>query len=63
MKNIICIFLSLALTSCAVMRKHPVVTGAVVGVAAGVTVAIVTHHTCPKIYDGKPYYGTPPCPK
>lgn len=45
------------------MRKHPVVTGAVVGVAAGVTVAIITHHTCPKFYDGKPYDGTPPCPK
>jgi hypothetical protein len=63
MKNTVCIILALTLTSCAVMKKHPVVTGAVIGLAGGVVVAVVTHHTCPNTYDGKPYDGTPPCPK
>lgn len=65
MKNTICICLALLLTSCAVMKRHPVITAAVVGVAAGVSVAVIQNrnNSCPGMYDGKPYQGTPPCPK
>lgn len=54
-------------SGCATMRRHPIITGAVIGLAAGATVAIVTTHNCPNFYveNGKrvPYSGTPPCPK
>lgn len=67
MKNRLAIALAISLTlgnfGCAAMKRHPVITGAVVGLAAGATVAIVTTHKCPNSYDGKPYSGTPPCPK
>lgn len=46
--------------------KHPVrtkVIGIAAGAAAGVTIALVTRHNCASTYDGKPYQGTPPCPK
>ena len=46
------------------MRRHPLIYGA----AVGATVTIVTYaatgpHSCPSTYDGRPYQGTPPCPK
>jgi len=67
MKQRLLIVLALSLTlgnfGCATMRRHPVVTGAVIGLVAGGTFAIVTTHNCKKVYDGKPYDGTPPCPK
>lgn len=50
-------------TGCASMRRHPIVYGVVAGVAVGATVALATRHNCGHVYDGKPYDGTPPCPK
>lgn len=49
------------LTGCVHIRRHPVVTGIVVGAAVGLTVGILTNHHCKKVYDGKPYDGTYPC--
>lgn len=47
-------------SGCATVRRHPRLTGLVVGAAAGTTAALLTRHgTCPT-YDG--YHGTPPCP-
>lgn len=63
MKNWILVVLAISLTGCAAMKRHPVLVGAVVGVAVGATVAIVTTHNCAKSYEGKAYDGTPPCPK
>lgn len=59
------IILIVALTSsCASMRKHPVITGAVVGLGAGAVLAVRQnkHNSCPTSIDGVPYSGTPPCP-
>lgn len=52
-----------ALSGCATVRRHPAITGLVVGAAAGTTIALATRHNCPHVYDGKAYEGTPPCPK
>lgn len=58
----LCIAFTLANFGCASMRRHPAVYGIVAGVAIGGTVAILTHHSCPKVVNGYPYDGTPPCP-
>lgn len=63
MKKLIIICLCLSLSNCAVMKKHPVITGTVIGVTTGLVIHKVTEHNCASIYDGKPYQGTPPCPK
>jgi hypothetical protein len=63
MKKLIAVVLALSLTGCATIHRHPVLSGIVVGAAAGVTVGLLTRSSCPNRYDGKPYSGTPPCPK
>ncbi len=60
----ISLVLTLALlTGCAAMRRHPVITAAVVAIPAALVVVHYTTHNCAGMYDGKPYNGTPPCPK
>lgn len=54
------------LSSCATVRfakRHPVAVGLVGGAAVSLGVVSLTRRICAKTYDGKPYYGTPPCPK
>ena len=69
MKKLLAIVLLLPLSGCAAMRRHPLATGIVTGIAVGATIAIVQnkHNSCPSTYDGKPYQGTPwgpyPCPQ
>jgi hypothetical protein len=67
MRRTTCIALALLMAApglgCATMRRHPALTGVIAGAAIGTTVALATRHTCPSMYDGKPYQGTPPCPK
>lgn len=59
----LCITL-LCCVNCSFARRHPAVTGAIIGVAGGTAIALATRPgTCAKFYDGKPYNGTPPCPK
>ena len=61
--TILALFLTLVNFGCATMRRHPVLTAIIVTVP---TVALTTYYTtkrCAKVYDGKPYDGTPPCPK
>ena len=53
-------------TSCGFAERHPVrakVIGLVSGAAVGTAIALATRHNCASTYDGKPYQGTPPCPK
>jgi hypothetical protein len=65
MKKILVAILCLSLTGCATIRRHPVVTGLVVGAAAGAVIGYemrVKH--CTYTYDGQPYSGTTcPAPK
>lgn len=58
----LCLALTFSNFGCAAMKRHPVLSGAVIGLAAGVTVAIATHHSCPHMINGYRYDGTPPCP-
>lgn len=47
-------------------QKHPTRTKvlAAIGVGSlGLVAHVLTTHNCAKMYDGKPYSGTPPCPK
>jgi hypothetical protein len=52
------------LNGCATMRRHPVVTGIIVGAGIGIGVGLATrgHGHCPNTYENRPYSGTPPCP-
>lgn len=55
-------------SSCAVMKRHPVVTGMVAGTGAAVLLGLKYHDKgCPSTYDGHAYQGTPwgpyPCPQ
>lgn len=51
--------LMLNLTNCAVVRRHPLATGIVTGVAVGLTIAAIEHRgKCP----GEYVSGDPPCP-
>lgn len=47
-------------------QKHPtrtkVLTALGIG-SIGLVIGLTQRHSCPKVYDGKPYDGTPPCPK
>lgn len=57
-------FVLLSLIGCAAIRRHPAMTGMIAGSAVGITVGLVTRPGhCASVYDGKPYNGTPPCPK
>jgi hypothetical protein len=67
MKNIaLLLVLCLALNGCSFYRGHPTrvkVSIAIAGAAAGAGIALASRRgTCPKVYDGHPYNGTPPCP-
>jgi len=64
MKTITMLLISmLLLNGCAMMKRHPVVSGLVVGAAVGIGVGIVSRPGhCPNVYEGQPYSGTPPCP-
>lgn len=63
MKKILPLVLCLSMLNCATMRRHPAVTGIVIGAAAGVTVGLLTQHHCPKYINGYPYDGNQkPCP-
>lgn len=47
-------------------RSHPtrtVLIGFGIGGGIGLMIEKFTEHNCSNTYDGKPYYGTPPCPK
>ena len=63
------ILLLIPLMGCAAMRRHPAVTGAVVGIAVAVPVGLKMRadKNCPSMYDGHVYQGTPwsqyPCPQ
>lgn len=66
MKKLIALVLAVGLTGCAAIHRHPTATKIALislGAAGGAAIAIATTHNCPKVYDGKPYDGTPPCPK
>jgi hypothetical protein len=52
-KKILSLVLLLSLTGCATMRRHPALTGAVMGVSAGVAMAIVTRKHCDHYPPGK----------
>jgi hypothetical protein len=45
------------------VKRHPAIYGAALGAIGGTAYALATRHNCPNTYDGKPYQGTPPCPK
>jgi hypothetical protein len=45
------------------VKRHPAVYGAALGAIGGTAYVLATRHNCPNTYDGKPYQGTPPCPK
>ena len=62
MKRLISIALCFALTGCAAMKRHPVITAAVVTIPTVIVVAHFTTHNCPSVINGYPYSGTPPCP-
>lgn len=66
MKKILILLLSVTL-GCATMHRHPnlVKAGALTGGAlVGLSIGLVQKpHPCASMYDGKPYNGTPPCPK
>jgi len=64
MKKII--FLLMFSMGCGYTHHHPVITKVALisaGAVGGVAIHMATTHNCPNTYDGKPYQGTPPCPK
>jgi hypothetical protein len=65
-RTVLLILLLIVTTSCGFAERHPTrakVIGLIGGAAAGTAVALALRHNCPSTYDGKPYQGTPPCPK
>lgn len=58
----IIIILCLNLTGCAAMKRHPLVTGAIVGVAGGLIAAGLTIHECEHYPPGESGVGVD-CPK
>jgi hypothetical protein len=58
--------LCFSLSACATIHRHPTATKLVIiglGAVAGASIAKATEQNCPSTYEGKPYQGTPPCPK
>jgi hypothetical protein len=64
MKIISVLLIITMFSGCATIRRHPVVTGIVVGAGVGIGVGLATrgHGHCPNVYDGRSYEGNPPCP-
>lgn len=64
MKLLNIIVLSLSLSGCATIRRHPVAYGMLIGAAAGTGIALATRPgTCPVTPEYPKGSGTPPCPK
>lgn len=62
MKNAAIVFLCWLLTGCMAIRRHPVISGVVVGAAVGITVALVTRQHCDHYEPGYSGVGVN-CPK
>jgi hypothetical protein len=67
MKKIAVLFV-VGLTSCGAIHRHPTVTKIAIVSMGAVAGGVIAHRqnangSCPNVYDGKPYSGTPPCPK
>jgi hypothetical protein len=66
-KTALVLALALALSGCGFAERHPTrarVLGIIVGAGVGASIAYaVRPGHCPSIYDGRPYSGTPPCPR
>jgi hypothetical protein len=63
MKIISVLLMVAMLSGCATIRRHPVVTGIVVGAGVGIGVGLATRqHSCPYSYEGHPYGSGTTCP-
>lgn len=60
---ICCIALLISASGCATIHRHPLLTGAIVGSATGLTIALATRTPhCPPSEYIHGDTGTPPCP-
>jgi hypothetical protein len=64
-KRLIATLAAMVTTGCATIHRHPKAFAVVGGATVGAVVVGMTMKPghCASTYEGKPYFGTPPCPK